>query len=325
MTQPRRFQLALALAAFAHAGAWWLRPSSPPAVTERAITSADVEPTFEVEISESTTSARGDSLTGASDSHARATATRTTSSWGGVASDSAPATGPSAIESASPAASHAPVVTVWNVDAITQSDLGVGETRTFAAVKPRTDAEVAQDRVQRGLEDGLRDQELAAGDPVSGPIVRALEDSTSRSLAPVNGTATFDAVISAGGVLLSIGTVGTPAGKTYWDDVAKESSTTLGGQKLRASKRGLVVRIEITSREQLPSGAGGGVGGDVLSDGSGQPHAFDVHVLPTAPSTKSGWGRKAEFTPLGGSFDLSDIGATKRRVIGAHVTAVRDL
>lgn len=321
MIQASRFPLALALAAFAHVGAWWLRPSAAPP----SVASVDVAPTFEVEIAESSPNVHDDSPGGALENHARTSTSRTTSSWGGVVSDSAPATGPSAIESAAPATGQAPTVSVWNVDALTQDDLGVGDTRSFAAVTPRTDAEVVHDRVQRGIEEGLRDRELAAGDPVSGPIVRALEDSASRSLAPVNGSATFDAVISAGGVLLSINAVGTPAGKAYWDDVAKESSTTLVGKKLHPSKRGLVVRIEITSREQLPSGSGGGVGGDVLSDGSGQPHALDVHVLPTAPSTKNGWGRKAEFTPLVGSFDVSDIGATKRRVIGAHVTAVRDL
>lgn len=323
MIRPSRFQLAFAFAALAHAGAWWLRPSAPAPVVEQ---SADPAPTFEVEVAESTTptAPHGDS-SGASVQGVVADARTTERSWGGIVSSTTPSTGPSAIESAAPSASHAPTISVWNVDAISQNELGVGETRSFAAVKPRSDAEIAQDRVQRGLEDGLRDHELAAGDPVSGPIVRALEDSTSRSLAPVNGSATFDAVISAGGVLVSIGTVGAPVGKPYWDDVAKESATALAGQKLRTSKRGLVVRIEITSREQLPSGAGGGVGGDVLSDGSGRPHAFDVHVLPTAPSTKDGWGRKSEFTPLGGSFDLSDIGAVKRRVIGAQVTAVRDL
>lgn len=324
--RPTRFQLALAVAAFAHAMAWLERPTGTIAPNAPVIASSLDEATIEIDTSEAPQTAGPSGASTGTEAHAGTSTPGLARTFAGEhGRDDSSAAAPSDSASAAPSSS-APVMSVWNMDALAQRELGVGDTRSFAAPPPPiSDSEIARSRIQRTIEDGLRDHELASGDPVSGPIVRALEDSTSRSLAPVNGRATFDAVIDAGGVLLSIGTVDTTSNKTAWDDVAKASVATLTGHKLRTSKRGVVVRIEIASREQLPSGASRGVGGDVLGDGSGTPHAVDVHVLPTAPSTKDGWGRKTDFTPLSGSFDVSDIGAHAQRVVGAHVMSVRDL
>jgi len=318
--RPSRFQLALAVAAVAHATAWLVRPAPRPAPPIALAELAPSEPSFEIDVVAETLPATGrDTLaptaTGRGDS-------RPLHALRGIAVGP-----PDQVESVAAPSADSAVASLWNVEPSMQRDIGIRGPRTFAtSPPPPSDAEMLRNRAQRAIEDSLRDGELASVDATSGPIAHALTDSTRQSVAPVDGRATFDVVIDAGGVLLSIGTVDTTSNRAAWEGVAKASAGSLVGRKLRTSKRGLVVRIEISSRELLPSGASGGVGGDVLGDGSGPPHAVDVHVLPIAPSHDGAWGKKdGEFTPLTGSFDISDIGAHGQRVVAARVASVRDL
>jgi hypothetical protein len=206
-------------------------------------------------------------------------------------------------------------MSVWNTDAIAQRELGVGETRSFAVPPPPvSERDIVRDRVQRSITDGLRDREVAAGgDPMSGPVSRALEDATTHGLGPVNGRATFDAVINAAGMIVSVGAVDASSDRSAWDDVAKATATSLVGRQLRTSKRGVIVRIEITSREQLASGASPGHG--VQASG---PVVNPVYIPNETHATGGG-------NVINGTFDLSDIGSTPRRVISSHVTGIRDL
>ena len=318
--RPSRFQIAIALAIGAHAMAWRIQPVAPPPLSRAEVVVLE-EPSVDVElVADPTADVDRDLLapTSLGRGGARSLEPRSRGDRAATTDHVEPPPQPD---------DGSPVASLWTVDPATQRDIGLRGTRTFAtAPPPASDADLVRDRAQRSIADSLRDGELAAGDTTSGPIVRALQDSTRQSVAPVNGHATFDAVIDAGGFLVSIGTVDATSGREGWDGVAKASAGSLVGHKLRTSKRGLVVRIEITSREQLPSGSRGGVGGDVLGDGTGQqPHALDVHVLPYAPSHDGAWGKKEDFTPLTGSFDVSDIGSHGQRVVGARVTSVRDL
>lgn len=317
-----RFQLALAVAAVAHAATWRVRPAPRPPLPVALAELAPSELSFDIDVAAEPLPATGrgtlaPSTTGRGDSRpSRAGAVR-----GGTV-------GPTdQVESVPASPADSAVAGLWNVDPSTQRDIGIRGPRTFAtSPPPPSDSEMLRNRAQRAIDDSLRDGELTSVDTTTGPISHALTDSTRQSIAPVNGRATFDVVIDAGGVLLSIGTVDATSNRAAWEDVAKASAGSLAGRKLRTSKRGLVIRIEIASRELLPSGASGGIGGDVLSDGSGPPHAVDVHVLPIAPGHDGAWGKKdGEFTPLTGSFDVSDIGAHGQRVVGARVASVRDL
>ncbi len=315
--KPSRFHLTLALAASLHGGAWLVRN----ATATRVVSMSHDEPqSFDIEIAPSLSP--GDPSQDHIATRSQVDVSSTLSARPSGSPHSAPSSsGDVELSTPTPANSNA-VMNVWNMDAVAQQQLGVTGNRTFATPPPPiSDNEIVRQRVQHSIQDGLRDQEVASGDPVSGPIVHALEEGTRASLAPINGRATFDAVLDAGGVVLSIGTVDSTSNRSDWDTVARTSAATLIGKRLRTSKNGLVVRIEVTSRVQLPSGSLPGVGGDVLKDSSGDkstPHAGQVSVLKMAP-------KKPDLVVLEFGFDVSDIGAHPTRVVAAHVTSLRDL
>lgn len=310
-----RFPLALGLAAALHAAVWAshaARSGSPAAAAVEAARDDGVE----VELDEAAeVAAHAETKLAALDSKGDVSARAAGQGALRVKGvDAQPDTSGPESAAAAPPSSSGPVTSVWNMDALAQRDLGVGDARTVPVPPPVSEREMVRDRIRRSLQDGLRDQEVAAGgDPTSGPVMRALRDATDEGLGPVNGTATFDAVISAAGVIVSVGVVDASSSRGDWDRIARESLRSLAGKTLRTSSGGVVVRLQITSREQLPSGAAPG-------------HAVDVSGPSVDPRFSAD---ETHATGAGnvlhGSFDLSDIGATSRRVISAHVVTIRDL
>jgi len=154
-------------------------------------------------------------------------------------------------------------------------------------------ATALHDQVQHALTDPLHARDLELGLMGDGPVVSALKDTTRAAPGPLAGHAIFAVTIDATGNVLHIGVESSSGDRSAWDEIARDSTAALSQRKLRvpSGAKGLAFRIAIDSAMQLPSG--------------GQ-HAI----------TPEG---------LGGRFDVSDIGASRQRVIAAHTISASTL
>lgn len=185
------------------------------------------------------------------------------------------------------------------------------------------------DRGTKVLRDALYDRDKTIGLGAEGPVLLALASSAQASTAPVDGRAVFDVVVGSDGLVTSL-TVS--EGGFAWSGVARDAWGAVRGKKARvpaSAKKGVAMKIEITSRVLLPSGHSPKtaltIGGIPLSKGDDK--SIKVSVLDPIP--------KIVLVPLdpggtvmvpmayveifGTNVDPTDIGAQPRRVIASKV------
>jgi hypothetical protein len=191
---------------------------------------------------------------------------------------------------------------------------GVGSYRVDAAKQALPvpdDNAIANENTRRMLMAPITAREQANGSIASGPIVNELEAST-RTLAgsPFEGRAVFSIRVDELGLVVSAQVVESSSDRRAWDEVAQHMLNAFARKRVRVppGAKGIDMQVEITSKVVLPSGA--------------------RHPLAVSSPTADGLGHvlHGQFdqpteTPaiVGGSFDLSDIGAHASRVVGAHV------
>jgi len=217
--------------------------------------------------------------------------------------------------------------------------LGIGESTVLL---PRADskradpARVASRRVERSLAHGLAEHDRAIGLGSGGPVLSALERAAYGSALPGNTSALFLARIDERGIVTFLDVLDVNADHGGWTGIATRALGTLRGKKLRiaAGSHGVELRIRVSSREVLPSGADPGLEvralGIPLKKGRGKRSAR-ISILE--PMARLDWvdvtlpdGQNARLPMLnvgigvlGLAGDPSDIGAKPRRVVHARV------
>ncbi len=190
---------------------------------------------------------------------------------------------------------------------------GSGSYR-FDALKQHPEAnesaEIA-DNVNHAIMDPIRARECESGSLASGPIVNELE-STTRHFAgsPFEGRAVLAFRIDELGLVVSASVEDVSGDRLAWEEVAKKTFNALAQKRLVIphGSKGIAMRVELTSKVALPSGAR-----RALSVSSPAADAVG-NVL------RGQFDRPVD-TPgiVGGTFDVSDIGAHPARVVGARV------
>lgn len=131
----------------------------------------------------------------------------------------------------------------WSLP-LTTTALGIGRENPFLPSSPPPP--IASNKPDLGLRFG----------PTSdGPVIVALKDATSSSLAPVNGRARFTIRANAEGVVLGVD-LDDATGGSGWDDARRLAFEGLRGKKLIVppGARGINMRFEVVSDVSYPSG-----------------------------------------------------------------------
>lgn len=166
-------------------------------------------------------------------------------------------------------------------------------TMDVARQKPTENERIAEN-VNRAIMDPIRAHELGNGSLTSGPFAQELERSTrGDSGSPFEGRAVFSISVDDVGLVVSVGVAESSGDRKAWDAVASRVLNALAQRRVHMppGAKGVAMRIEVTSKVTLPSGA-------------------RVPVTLHGPDTTS---------IVGGGFDLSDIGAHPQRVVGTRV------
>jgi hypothetical protein len=143
-------------------------------------------------------------------------------------------------------------------------------------------------RKDYSLNNALRAQDAAKGLGPDGPVLRALEEETRTSLAPVRGNATFRAIVDATGTVTGLRVLDSTGDTQGWDDARQRAFAALQKKKLDVrGTNGALIDIHVESDLRFPSGA-------------------KSRVEVTGPLS------------LGG--DLADIGAKPQRVVHARLS-----
>ncbi|MFO0675561.1 MAG: hypothetical protein U0169_03445 [Polyangiaceae bacterium] len=200
--------------------------------------------------------------------------------------------------------------------------------RTTSAAE---EAKEASERATRVLADATMAHDVAIGFTSGGPILTALASEATRTITPVIGKATFEATSNAAGDVLTLDVVSASTGLEEWRNAARAALLALAGKRIRASGRGRVVRMEIQSKWQLPSGRDPGVdiellGRTVKKGGTGKTSAAlkILDPIPKLATLTLPDGTKLNvpqitFTIIGTDIDPADIDATPRRVVNGRV------
>jgi hypothetical protein len=180
---------------------------------------------------------------------------------------------------------------------------------------------------------------------IGGPVVGLAEDLARASAAPVRSSAHFDLTADAGGNVTSVALAEATDGWDGWKQVAEALAAALRGRPLRvpSSARGVVMRLEVTSDVQLPSGFDPGVEVSVLNipfkkapPDQKRPRRVEIlkiepkiEEVPADPSL-SGSAKLPRYRLslgkiFGIAFDPVDIGAPAQRVVHAHIVTERTL
>jgi hypothetical protein len=181
---------------------------------------------------------------------------------------------------------------------IPSAQLGLGGIGASNPFLPRTEEKVPTSgpdapaaRAMRGT--GLaRDRELGLGP--EGPVVKALSEATTASIAPLRGRAVFIVRSGGDGMVIGVDVVDAEGG-TGWADAGKIALAALRGKKLVVPRgaNGLSMRIEVSSDMKLPNG---------------QSAPFGV---------RQGDNKMGELTIP----DVSNLGSKPRRVVHSHVVS----
>jgi hypothetical protein len=175
---------------------------------------------------------------------------------------------------------------------------------------PSESAQIA-DNVNHAIMDPIRAHECETGTLADGPIVNELENTTRHYAgSPFEGRAVLAFRIDELGLVVSASVEDVSGDRLAWEEVAKKTFNALAQKRLVIphGSKGVAMRVELTSKVALPSGAR-----HALSVSSPAVDAVG-HVL-------NGQFDRPMDTPaiVGGSFDVSDIGAHPMRVVGARV------
>jgi len=199
----------------------------------------------------------------------------------------------------------------------------------------------AEDGVRRSIAESLLKHDRAVGLGAEGPAIAAIEETVVASTASVNGRAVLSLVADALGVVTGVSCI--DGDHAHWYGIAADIAKALAKKRLRGvpGGRGVEMRIEVTSREEMPSGRDPGMAINVLGlpvkKGRG-PKSAHMDLLAVNPKIviddtgEEGEGPQAEaspvkfpkahiqlFTLFGLDYDLVDIAAPARRVVHAHV------
>lgn len=157
---------------------------------------------------------------------------------------------------------------------LSASELGLGGSgpnpfapRSAAAAEPS-----ARPAVEQSLRSALRESDRMRGFGPEGPVLRALSDATSMSLAPFRGRAVFDVHAGSDGEVARVELIEGDSDHAGWMDARRIALQELRGKKLKvpAGATAMVMRIEVVSEWKLPNGASapGAFGGRRGDDGT---------------------------------------------------------
>lgn len=216
----------------------------------------------------------------------------------------------------------------------TELGLGAAGRNPFL---PKSEAAVAlaesKRSVDRAMKDPARERETSLGLGPEGPVLTALEQATSRSIAPVRGKAIFVATADENGVF-QIELRDAEGSRAGWDDARTIALAALKGKKLRlpAGATRAVMRIEVKSDWKLPSGHDPNPEVTVfripVKKGETKESA-KVTILDPIPKLRTTELRLDQNTTIpipsvqldifSTNMDPTDVGAKPRRVVHSHL------
>jgi len=243
-----------------------------------------------------------------------------------------------------PEATPVPSSSVAPAPAVSLAQLGLEGPNRFMGEPAVPTAPIpaeAADGVRRSIAEALLTHDRGEGLGSEGPAVAAIEKAVYESAISVKTRAVLSVVADAEGVVTGVSCV--DGNHSEWDKLAEEIAKALQGKRLRKPPggRGVAMRIEVTSREELPSGRDPGLEvralGFPLKRGRG-PNSTRVDILNIEPKIvidlpdpqddpSVGQAAAVRFPRahiqlinlFGLSGDLVDIGAAARRVVHARV------
>lgn len=188
----------------------------------------------------------------------------------------------------------------------------------FESARPKAPtAEEANRRARTMLSDGLAARDVAIGLGPGGPVTTALEEATRGSLAPERGSATFQAIVDATGLVVSLRLVGSTGGTDGWNDARDRAQRALATKRLALrGTKGAALTIVVESDVLLPSGA-------KPKAPITTPLTKSAVVLPENAPGNGTAGVTQTITVAEG--DLSDVAGKPRRVVKSRVVSISTL
>lgn len=177
----------------------------------------------------------------------------------------------------------------------------IGDPGKHTLVLPKGDlptkSEIVASKLDKDVKASLDDHDREVGAGVGGPVVTAAHSAASGFKAPETGRATFEVETDGVGAVIAVRVLDVSSDKAGWEAVATTLRTTLGAQHLKVPKgaKGVLVRVLVEAIMRLPSGA--------------------TQKVTVAPKDIG----------VGGTFDLSDIGAKPSRVVSVRIVEERRL
>ncbi|HEX4512542.1 MAG TPA: hypothetical protein VH054_03370 [Polyangiaceae bacterium] len=193
--------------------------------------------------------------------------------------------------------------------------LGLGGSRSFTmelARQPLPDD--SNEKLQHAITDPIHERERLNGSLTSGPFAQELERATrSDPGSPFEGRAMFSISVDEVGLVVNVQVADSTGDRRAWEDVGRRVLNAMAQRRVRVppGAKGVAMRIEISSKVTLPSGAR-------------HPLSVSSPVVDAARNMANGQFDKGEgmnggLPIVAGQFDLSDIGAHPMRVVGARV------
>jgi hypothetical protein len=218
--------------------------------------------------------------------------------------------------------------------------------------------------IQASLTDALHTRDVELGLAAGGVLVAPAEEVARASETPWNSNATFEIATDGAGEVTSVRLVEVSEAWGAWERVAADILGAVRARKIKvhATGRGLVVTLQVASRNALPSGAGARYeahtgdttelkrivrdivppkpGGSTTSAEAPPPGATAPRVDVLKPNPKVEDANPKNDTAInvrlpeqrantvnlvGGTFDLSDIGARPQRSVHARVVREKAL
>ncbi len=160
-----------------------------------------------------------------------------------------------------------------------------------AGPKPAVDKTIATRLLHESL--GERDKALGLTLPAAGNVASALQSAVRKALGPSVGSATFLAILTPSGQILTITPTAMKGGSAEaWASAARSAASSLLGRSfamVAPFQNGAVVWIDVTSTFVLPSGAAapigsepGGIRFDVADIGRGKQQIIRTKIRVAA-------------------------------------------